>query len=47
VDIGGSVERLVDCAFFDVGARHVAVHVEVDGVSAQSERLANMEQLNV
>lgn len=34
VDVDGTVEGLVDGAFFDEGATHVAVHVEMDRVSS-------------
>ena len=34
VDVDGTVEGLVNSAFFDIGAAHVAVHVEMNRISS-------------
>ena len=47
VDVDCTVERLVECAAADVGAGHVAVDVEVDGVASESVRLPGVGELHV
>ena len=47
VNVDGAVERAVDGAAEHVRAGHAAVQVEVDGISAQTERLAGVRHLHV
>ena len=47
VHVDGAVEALVDAAAADVRAPHVAVDVEVDGVTPHAERLPHVRQLHV
>ena len=47
VEVDGAVECLVDTHPAHVGAGHVAVDVEVDGIAAQTIRLSDIRHLDV
>ena len=47
VDRHSPVEGVVDTAATDVGSSDVARHVEVDGITAESERLTSVGHLDV
>ena len=47
MDVHSTVKRIVESAFSDIGAWHITIDVEVDGVSAKSEGLSSIGDLNI